>query len=66
MAKLKCEEAEKQGQAAIRLAKQRHEVVMRKKAELMDNHSLYSHHSSELNLLKDRGSDRIQRLFRIG
>ena len=31
-------------------------------AELMDNHSLFSHHSSELNLLKDRGSDRSQRL----
>ena len=28
----------------------------------MDNHSLFSHHSSELNLLKDRGSDRSQRL----
>ena len=31
-------------------------------AELMDNHSLFSHHSSELNLLKDRWSDRSQRL----
>ena len=31
-------------------------------AELMGNHSLFSHHSSELNLLKDRGSDRSQRL----
>ena len=31
-------------------------------AELMDNHSLLSHHSSELNLLKNRGSDRSQRL----
>ena len=30
--------------------------------ELIDNHSLFSHHSSELNLLKDRGSDRSQRL----
>ena len=29
-------------------------------AELMDNHSLFSHRSSELNLLKDRGSDRSQ------
>ena len=28
----------------------------------MDNHSLFSLHSSELNLLKDRGSDRSQRL----
>ena len=31
-------------------------------AELMDNHSLFSHHSSELNLFKDRGSDRGQGL----
>ena len=31
-------------------------------AEFMDNHSLFSHHSSELNLLKNRGSDRNQRL----
>ena len=29
----------------------------------MDNHSLFSHFSSELNLLKDRGSDRSQRLI---
>ena len=28
----------------------------------MDNHSLFSHHSSELNLFKDRGSDRSQGL----
>ena len=91
MAKLKREEAEKQEQAAMRLAKQKHEIAMRKKeleiqmeqmalqeleedhrqgvaaailyeAELMDNHSLFSHHSSELNLLKDSGSDRSQRL----
>ena len=91
MAKLKREEAEKQEQAAMRLAKQRHEIAMRKKeleiemeqmglqeleedhhqrvaaakldeAGLMNNHSLFSHHSSELNLLKDRGSDRSQRL----
>ena len=91
MAKLKREEAEKQEQAAMRLAKQKHEIAMRKKeleiqmeqmalqeleedhrqrvaaakldeAELMDNHSLFSHHSSELNLLKDRGSDRSRRL----
>ena len=34
-------------------------------AELMDNHSLFSHHSSELNLLKDRGSDRSQRLVQV-
>ena len=75
MAKLKCEEAEKQEQAAICLAKQKHEIAMRKKeleiqmeqmslqeleedhrqrvaaaklneAELMDNQSLFSHHSS--------------------
>ena len=87
MAKLKREEAEKQEQAAMRLAKQKHEIAMRNKgleiqmeqmalqeleedhrqrvaaakldeAELMDNHSLSSHHSSGLNLLKDRGSDR--------
>ena len=91
MEKLKREEAEKQEQAAMRLAKQKHKIAMRKKeleiqmeqmalqeleedhrqrvaaakldeAELMDNHSLFSHHSSELNLLKDRGSDRSQRL----
>ena len=31
-------------------------------AELMDNHSLFSHHSSDLNLPKDRGSDGSQRL----
>ena len=31
-------------------------------ADLMDNHSLFSHHSSELNLFKDRGSDRSQGL----
>ena len=89
MAKLKRGEAEKQEQAAMRLAKQKHEIVMRKKeleiqmeqmalqeleeghrqrvaaakldeAELMDNHSLFSHHSSELNLFKDRRSDRSQ------
>ena len=91
MAKLKREEAEKQEQAAMRLAKQKHEIAMRKKeleiqmeqmalqeleedhrqrvaaakldeADLMDNLSLFSHHSSELNLLKKRGSDRSQRL----
>ena len=91
MAKLKREEVEKQEQAAMRLAKQKHEIAMRKKeleiqmeqmalqeleedhrqrvaaakldeAELMDNHSLFSHHSNELNLIKDRGSDRSQRL----
>ena len=28
----------------------------------MDNHSLFSHHSIELNLFKDRGSERSQRL----
>ena len=90
MAKLKREEAEKQEHAAMRLAKQKYEIAMRKKeleiqleqmapqelevdhrqrvaaakldeAELMDNHSLFGHHSSELNLLKDRGSDRSQR-----
>ena len=91
MAKLKREEAEKQEQAAMRLAKQKHEIAKRKKeleiqmeqmalqeleedhrqrvaaakldeADLMDNHSLFSHHSSELNLFKDRGSDRSQGL----
>ena len=89
MAKPKREEAEKQEQAAMRLAKQKHEIAMRKKeleiqmeqmplqeleedhrqraaaaklddAELMDNQSLFSQYSSELNLLKDRGSDRSQ------
>ena len=77
----------------MRLAKQKHEIAMRKKelekqmeqmalqeleedhrqrvaaakideAELMDNHSLFSHHSSELNLLKDRRSDKSQRLVK--
>ena len=91
MAKLKGEEAEKQEKAAMRLAKQKHEIARRKKeleiqmeqmalqeldedhrqrvaaakldeADLMDNHSLFSHHSSELNLFKDRGSDRSQGL----
>ena len=91
MAKLKREKAEEQEQAAMRLAKQNHEIAMRKKelqikmeqmalqeleedhrqrvaaaklyeAELMDNRSLFSHHSSELNLLKDRGSDRNEGL----
>ena len=91
MAKLKREEAGKQEQAAMRLAKQKQEIAMRKKeleiqmeqmalqeleedhrqrvaaakldeADLMDNRSLFSHHSSELNLFKDRGSDKSQRL----
>ena len=31
-------------------------------AELIDNRSLFSHHSSELILYKDRGSDRSQRI----
>ena len=86
LAKLKREGAEKQEQAAIRPAKQKHEIAMRKKEleiqmeqialqkleedhrhrvaaakldelELMDNCSLFSHHSSEMNLLKDGGSD---------
>ena len=89
MAKLKFEEAEKQEQAAMRLAKQIHENVMRKKeleiqmeqmalqeleedhhqrvaaakldeAELIDKCSLFSHHSSELILFRDRGSDSSQ------
>ena len=89
VALLEREEAEKQEQAALRLAKQKHEIAMRKKeleiqmqldqiaiqeleedyrqrvaaaklteAELMNNTSLFSHHSSKLNLLKDRGSIR--------
>ena len=91
MAKLKREEAEKQEQATMRLAKQKHEIAMRKKelekqmeqmalqeleedhrqrvaaakldeADLKDNHSLFSHHSGEMNLFKDRGSDRSQGL----
>ena len=91
VAKLKRQEAEKQEQTAMRLAKQKHEIAMRKKelelqieqmaiqeleedhgqrfaaakldeAELVDNHSMFSHHSNELNLPKDRGSDRSQRL----
>ena len=89
--KLKTEKAENQEQAAMRLAKQKHLVAMRKKeleiqieqmalqeleeddcqrvaaakldeAELMGNRLLFSHHSNELNLLKDRGSDRSRRL----
>ena len=77
----------------MRLAKQKHEIAMRKKeleiqieqmalqdleedhrqrvaaakldeAELMDSRSLFIHHSNELNLLKDRGSDRSQRLVK--
>ena len=90
LAKLKREEAEKQTQAAMRLAK--HEITMRKKeieiqmeqmeiqeleednhlhvaaamldneAEIIDNRSLFSHHLNELNLFKDRGSDRSQTL----
>ena len=91
MAKLKREKAEKQEQAAMRLAKQKHKIAMGKKeleiqmeqmtlqeseedhrqrvaaakldeTELMDNHSLFSHHSSELNFLKDRGTEGSQRL----
>ena len=31
-------------------------------AELIDNRSLFSHHSSELNMLRDRGSDRSEKL----
>ena len=36
------------------------------KAELIDNRSLFSHHSNELNLLKDRGQIEVRDLFRIG
>ena len=75
----------------MRLAKQKHEIAMRKKeleiqmeqmalqeleddhrqrvaaaklyeTELMNNHPLFSQHSSEQNLFKDRGSDKSQRL----
>ena len=91
MAKLKREEDEKQEQAVMRLAQQKHEYAMRQmeleiqmeqmalqeleedhrqrvaeakldEADLMDNRSLFSQHSSELNLFKDRGSDKSQRL----
>ena len=91
MAKLKREELEKQEQTALRLAKQKHEITMRKKelevqmeqmalqeleedhrhrvaaakldeAKLKDNRSMFSHHSSELKLPKNRGSGRSQRL----
>ena len=80
MSKLKREEVEKQEQAVLCLAKQIHNIAMRKKepeiqitagqlvtadlneTELMYNRSLFSHHSSELNLLKDRGSNRSQYL----
>ena len=34
-------------------------------AELVDNRSLFSHYSSELNLFKDEGSDGSQRLVRL-
>ena len=89
MAKLKREEAEKQEQAAMRLAKQKHEIAMRKKkleikieqialqeleedhrqrvaaakldeTDLTDNHSLFSHHSKEMNLFKDRSQELVQ------
>ena len=95
MAKLKREEAEKQEKAAMRLAKQKHEIAMRKKefekqmeqmalqeleedhrqrvatakldkADLMCTRSLFGHHSSELNLLKDRDQINVTDLFRIG
>ena len=91
IAKLKREEAEKQEQAAMRLAKQKHEIAMRKKeletqmgqmalqeleedhrqrvaaakldeVDLIHNRSFFSHHPSELNLFKYRGSDKSQRL----
>ena len=91
MAKLKVEKAEKQEQAAMRLAEQKHETSMRKKdlekqmeqmalqqleedyrqrvaaakineSELIDNCLLFIHHSSELNLFKDRGSHRSLQL----
>ena len=52
MALQKLEEDHRQRVAAAKLDE----------AEIMDNRSLFSHHSSELNLLKDRGSDRGQRL----
>ena len=90
MAEQKRDNAEKQEQAAMCLAKQKHKIAMRKMeleiqkeqmalqeleedhrqrvaaaklygAELMDNRSLLSHNSSQLNLFKDRGSDRNQR-----
>ena len=90
MAKLKREEAEKQEQAAKRLAKQKHEIAMRKNeleiqmeqmalqeleedhrqrvaaakldnAELLDNRSLFNHHSSKINLFNNKGSDRLQK-----
>ena len=91
MANLKRKEAEKQEPAAMRLAKQKLKITMRKKeleiqmeqmalqeleedhcqrvaaakldeANLMDNRSLFSHHSSEINWFKDRGSDKSQRV----
>ena len=40
--------------------RQRSAAAKLDEAELMDNHSLFSHHSSELNLITDRGSDRSQ------
>ena len=36
------------------------------KAELIDNRSLFSHHSNEWNLLKDRGQIEVRDLLRIG
>ena len=85
LAKLKNEEAEKQEQAVMPLAKQKHETAWGKKemeqiafqelekdhrnlvaaatldgSELMDNRSLFSHNSSELNLFKDRNQKLVQ------
>ena len=83
VARLKREEAEKQEQAAMRLAKKKRKIAMKQKeleiqmeqmallellqdhrqhiaaakldeAELKDNCIFFSHHSSELNLPKDR------------
>ena len=51
MALQELEEGQRQRVASAKLAE----------AELMDNRSLFSQHSSELNLLKDRGSDRSRR-----
>ena len=52
MALQELEEDDRQRVAAAKL----------EETELMDNRSLFSHHSSELNLFKDRGSDESQRL----
>ena len=44
--------------------RQRVDAAKLDEADLIDNRSLFSHHSSEQNLFKDRGSDKSQRLVK--